>query len=149
LQNTSMQIGSSFGTALLGAIVITGLIAAFSSNIEDDQNLPREVRSQVETRISAGTSFVAADQVRRSAERAGLGSRSVDRIVSSYEEAQLIALKTAFLFAAGLVLLAGLATRRLPVRRFDQLAAESAERGPPDAAPVSPRTDDAARAART
>jgi EmrB/QacA subfamily drug resistance transporter len=148
LQNTSMQIGSSFGTALLGAIVITGLIAAFSNNIEADQNLPRDVRSRVETRISAGTSFVAADQVRRSAERAGVSSQSVDRIVSSYEDAQLTALKTAFLFAAALVLLAGLATRRLPTRRFEELASQGAGRGPPEVPPVSPRTDDAAPAGR-
>ena len=148
LQNTSMQIGSSFGTALLGAIVITGLIAAFSNNIEADQNLPRDVRSRVETRISAGTSFVAADQVRRSAERAGVSSQSVDRIVSSYEDAQLTALKTAFLFAAALVLLAGLAARRLPTRRFEELASQGAGRGPPEVPPVSPRTDDAAPAGR-
>ena len=31
LQNTAQQLGSSLGTALLGAILITGLLSAFSS----------------------------------------------------------------------------------------------------------------------
>lgn len=149
LQNTSQQIGSSFGTAFLGAIVITGLIAAFSNNIAGDENLPRDVRAEVQTRISAGTSFVSADQVRRSANRAGLSSQSVDRVVSSYEDAQLKALKTAFLFAAGLVLLAGVATRRLPTRRFDELAAKPAEPDAAAATPLSPRPGDAVSGTRT
>ena len=33
LQNTAQQLGSSLGTALLGAVVITGLITAFSANV--------------------------------------------------------------------------------------------------------------------
>ncbi len=36
IQNTAQQLGSSMGTALLGAVVITGLIAAFTNNIADD-----------------------------------------------------------------------------------------------------------------
>ncbi len=39
LQNTAQQLGSSLGTALLGAIVITGLVAAFTANIADDPQI--------------------------------------------------------------------------------------------------------------
>ena len=37
LQNTAQQLGSSLGTALLGAVVITGLITAFSANVGSDE----------------------------------------------------------------------------------------------------------------
>ena len=47
LQNTAQQLGSSLGTALLGAIVITGLIAAFTANVADD---PRDLRATSATR---------------------------------------------------------------------------------------------------
>lgn len=133
LQNTAQQLGSSLGTALLGAIVISGLIAAFTTNVADDPSVSREVSSQLEVRLSAGGSFVASEEVRAGATAAGLGPSTVDALVSNYEDAQLSALKTAFLFAAFLVLASFRSTRRLPEQRFDQLAAG---RDPPLAEPA-------------
>ena len=121
IQNTAQQLGSSLGTALLGAIVITGLISAFSANVSNDPSLSAEVKDQVQTELSAGGSFVASDQVRAGADEAGLDAEETDSIVDGYEGAQLTALKTAFLFAAFLTLASFWATRRLPTRRFDEL----------------------------
>ena len=123
LQNTAQQLGSSLGTALLGAIVISGLIAAFSANVAGDPAISSEVSKQVEQRMSAGGSFVASTEVKASAEAAGLDTATVDALVGHYEDAQLKALKTAFLFAAFLVLASFWTTRRLPTQRFDQLQA--------------------------
>jgi len=123
LQNTAQQLGSSLGTALLGAIVISGLIAAFTANVADDPGISGEVNSRLEVRLSAGGSFVASEEVRAGATAAGLGPKTVDALVSNYEDAQLTALKTAFLFAAFLVLASFWTTRRLPERRFEELAA--------------------------
>ena len=121
VQNTAQQLGSSLGTALLGAVVITGLIAAFTANVVDDPQIPADVKKQVEVKLSAGGSFVASDQVRKSATDAGIDSKTVDALVDHYEDAQLKALKTALLFAALIVLASFWATRRLPARRFDEL----------------------------
>ncbi len=123
LQNTAMQLGSSLGTALLGAIVISGLIAAFSSNVANDPGISKGVEQQLEVKLSAGGSFVAADEVRAGAEAARLAPKTVDSLVSHYEDAQLSALKTAFLFAAFLTIASFWTTRRLPDRRFDELQA--------------------------
>ena len=121
LQNTAQQLGSSLGTALLGAVVITGLIGAFSANVADDPRIAEDVKQQVQVEISAGASFVAADDVRAGATEAGVDDATADALVEGYEDAQLIALKTAFLFAAAIVLASFLATRRLPTRRFEEL----------------------------
>jgi EmrB/QacA subfamily drug resistance transporter len=123
LQNTAQQLGSSLGTAFLGAIVITGLIAAFSANIAANPRISGEVEERAQVQISAGASFVAADQVEASAEEAGLDPATTSALVADYEDAQLSALKTAFLCAALLVLVSLFATRRLPTRRFDELQA--------------------------
>jgi hypothetical protein len=123
IQNTAQQLGSSLGTALLGAIVITGLIVAFSSNIADDPRVSGEVEEQVQVAMSAGGTFVASDEVRQSAADGGLAPQTVDALVENYEDAQLAALKTAFLFASFLVLASFWATRRLPTKRFDELQA--------------------------
>ncbi len=130
LQTTAQQLGSSLGTALLGAIVITGLIAAFTNNIGDNPKIDDAVERQVQVQLSAGASFVAADQVEATARQVGLNPATTEELVSDYEDAQLTALKTAFLFAGLLVLASFFATRNLPSRRFDQLQGE-AERAPP------------------
>jgi hypothetical protein len=125
LQNTAQQLGSSMGTAFLGAIVITGLIAAFSSNIEENPEIPADVKEQVSIRLSSGGSFVSSDQVRTGAEEAGLEEDVTDALVADYEDAQLKALKTAFLFAGFFVLGSFWFTRNLPTRRFEELQAEA------------------------
>jgi hypothetical protein len=132
IQNTAQQLGSSLGTALLGAIVITGLLGAFTSSVADDPSISKDVSDQVEVRLSAGGSFVASSEVQAAAEAAGLDSSTVDTLVGHYEDAQLKALKTAFLFAALLVIASFWSTRRLPTRRFEELQAG------PDPPPVEP-----------
>jgi len=128
LQNTAAQLGSSLGTALLGAVVITGLIASFSSIVTADPRIADSVKQEVEVRLASGASFVAADEVRTAAEQAGVDQASADALVEDYETSQINALKTAFLFAALIVLGAFFATRRLPTERFDEI---EAARGPP------------------
>jgi EmrB/QacA subfamily drug resistance transporter len=118
LQNTAQQLGSSLGTALLGAIVITGLITAFTTNVADDPQISDRVEQQVEVQLSAGGSFVPSDEVREAAKSERLSPRTTDALVSHYEDAQLEALKLAFLVAALLVLASLWSTRRLPTERL-------------------------------
>ena len=122
LQNTAAQLGSSMGTALLGAIVISGLVGAFSDNVAADERISADVQQQVEVKLAAGASFVSADQVRTTATEEGIDEAGTDAIVENYEDAQLDALKTAFLFASLIILAAFWTTRRLPTERFDQMA---------------------------
>jgi EmrB/QacA subfamily drug resistance transporter len=134
LQNTAQQLGSSLGTALLGAIVISGLIFAFTSNIADDPRVSADVEEQVQVQLAAGGSFVSSEQVAAVAEAEGIDPATADALVENYEGAQLKALKTAFLFAAFLVLASFWTARRLPTQRFDQLQAGP---DPPPAEPVA------------
>ena len=79
LQSTSQQLGSSLGTALLGAIVITGLIARLHRQRRRRRaHLERRQQSQLEVKLSAGGSFVSADEVRAGADR-GRGRRGHHR----------------------------------------------------------------------
>lgn len=138
LQNTAAQLGSSLGTALLGAIVISGLILAFTQNVADNPKISGDVRGQIETHVAAGASFVTSAQVEESAQEAGVPPATVTAIVEDYEDAQIAALKTAFLCAAALVLASFLVTRGLPTKRFDELAGEAAT---PEAAAAVPARD--------
>jgi len=124
LQNTAQQLGSSLGTALLGAIVITGLIGAFTSNVADDPSISNDVKQELEVRLSSGGSFVSSDVVRSSAAEAGVDDDTAEALVDNYEDAQLMALKVALLFAALLVLPSFWSTRNLPNRRFDEIQSD-------------------------
>ena len=128
VQNTAQQLGSSLGTALLGAVVITVLIGAFSANVEGDERISEEVNQQVQVSVSSGGSFVASDEVEAAAEDAGLDGETTDALVESYEEAQLDALRISFLFAAIVVLASFWPTRWLPTLRFEELASKGAAR---------------------
>jgi EmrB/QacA subfamily drug resistance transporter len=122
LQNTAQQLGSSLGTALIGAIVITGLLSAFSGNITDNPKLSNEVKQEVQVKLSAGGSFVAAEQVEATAKREGLDPATTAEITSDYEDGQISALKVGFLVAALLTLGSFFTTRRLPTKLFSELA---------------------------
>lgn len=119
LQNTAQQLGSSLGTAVLGAIVITGLIGAFSSNVAGQQGISEASQAKVESRLSSGGSFVVSSQVRAQAEAENLPEGEVDAIVSGYEEAQLQALKLALLVAALLTVPSFWSARDLPREILD------------------------------
>ncbi|MEO8092786.1 MAG: MFS transporter [bacterium] len=134
LQNTAQQLGSSLGTALLGAVVISGLIGAFSDNVTADPRISADVEQQVQIRLGGEVSFVASDEVRDGASEAGLDSETVDALVEGYEAAQVDALKTAILFAAFIILASFWTTRRLPTRLFEEL--ESGPDPPPAGAPA-------------
>jgi len=114
LQYTAQQLGASLGTALIGAVVISGLIASFSANVQANPAVAPAVQQQVSVRLEGSVSFVSTEQVRRSAEQAGVDPASTDALVADYGHAQLMALKTGLLLAALLSCAAFFATANLP-----------------------------------
>ena len=116
LQYTSQQLGASMGTALIGAIVITGLVTSFASKVETNAEISGAVKQQVGVRLEGDVSFVSTDQVRSAAEDAGVSAAETDHIVAEYADSQLVALKTGLLVAALLSAAAFLFTGSLPAR---------------------------------
>ncbi len=130
LQYTAQQLGSSLGTALIGAIVISGLALAFTVEIAADSRIPQSVKDQVSVRLESSISFVDTATVQRSAQQAGVPPAETAALVESYSAAQLKALKLGLL-ACGFVALASLlATRDLPRRRLGERATAGEQREP-------------------
>jgi EmrB/QacA subfamily drug resistance transporter len=120
LQYTAQQLGSSLGTALIGAIVITGLAAAFTANVSGDPRISQATQDQVSVALGGDVSFVDADSVRAGAEAAGVPPAETQALVEGYADAQLKALKVGLLACGFVVLASLLATRNLPRRRLGQ-----------------------------
>jgi MFS family permease len=117
LQYTAQQLGSSLGVAFIGAIVLTGLVSNFVSNVSADDRISDEVAEQVGIATQSGATFVAASQVEAAATDAGLDAATVDALVENYEQSQLASLKVGLL-VAGLFALGTLPfTKGLPSTR--------------------------------
>lgn len=117
LQWTSQQLGSALGTALIGAIVIGGLVNAFLDNVQADERVDAEVATAVETALTGDVSFVTADEVAAGLEDSGLDETTNAALVEGYEDAQLEALRVGLFAAAVIALGALLLTADLPSGR--------------------------------
>lgn len=118
LQYTAQNLGSSIGTALIGALLIGALATAFTSRIADDPRLSDAVRDQAGTRIEAGLTFVPADQVEQALRtEPAIPPNEADALVDSYADAQISGLKAAVLACAGITAVSFLFTGNLPADR--------------------------------
>jgi hypothetical protein len=115
LQGTAQNLGSSFGTALIGAILLSGLTTATVERVTTNPALPPETQTAIADKVAAdGIDVVPVETVRAAATAAGLSPAEADAVASDYAAAQLVGLRDA-LGAVALVAVLGLwFTRRLP-----------------------------------
>jgi hypothetical protein len=128
LQGTAQNLGASLGTALIGAILLSGLGSAAATAIVERPEIPPQVQVQLVERTERGIEFVPRADVERAVADAGLPPDQAAAVGEVYGDAQLQALKRAMLGAAFFVLLGFWLTRRLPDRPL--AAAASAEPAP-------------------
>ena len=138
LQYTAQQLGASLGTALIGAIVITGLAAAFAANIAADPSISQATRDAVSVRLEGELSFVDSATVEQHAREAGLSQSETSAVVDGYADAQLKALKVGLLACGFIVLASLLATHNLPRRRLAAAGEEAEASREPEAAAEPP-----------
>jgi EmrB/QacA subfamily drug resistance transporter len=133
LQYTAQQLGSAIGVALIGAIVLSGLASNWITRIDEDPRVPDQVTAQAEIAVSGRVSFISADELRTSAEDAGVDPATTDALVEDYEQAQLVSLKVGLLASAAIALVALALTGGLPSRRPEPDAPDPQGPGAPDA----------------
>ncbi len=111
LQGTAQNLGASLGTALIGAILLSGLNSAFTRTVGANPKVEPQTKVAVEAASRAGVAFVSEAQARKAAEASGLPSSEVDAVVGDYVTAQIDGLKAA-LGALGVLGLLGFAASR-------------------------------------
>jgi len=114
LQYTAQNLGSSLGTALVGAVVIAALSAQFLSGVQGSDQLSPELRQEASVAFSNGVEFVAVDDAKDALSRTDLTPQEQDAIAGAYEDAQLGALRKGMLVLALAVLATLFLTGRLP-----------------------------------
>ena len=116
LQGTAQNLGASLGTALIGSVLLVGLLSGFNQRIAVNPDLSEPVRQKIAAGTEDGIEIITTDQAHALALDAGLTPAEADAVTADYADAQLEALKTAMLAVAFLAFLSIIFTRRLPDR---------------------------------
>jgi MFS family permease len=127
LQGTAQNLGASLGTALIGSVLLGGLLTGFTARIEQNTALPPEVRTQLHAATTKGIPIVPTQQAEQAMLSGGLTPAQAEAATSDYADAELKALKLSMLAVAFLAIGALWFTRRLPSRALTGEPASDAE----------------------
>jgi MFS family permease len=136
LQGAAQNLGASLGTALIGSVLLLGLLNGFNSRIQQNPDIPTDIKAQVTKATEKGIPIVTTDQAYHALRGAGLTPTDATTVTNDYADAQLNALKTAMLAVAFLAVLSFWFTRRLPGKREPGAGTDPAVE--PTGAPLSP-----------
>jgi hypothetical protein len=115
LQGTAQNLGASFGTALIGAILLSGLTSGFVDRVTANADLPADLRATIAAQAeTSGVGIVSVHEVRDAAAAAGLPPDQATALADDYAAAQLDGLRVALGAVALFAALASWFTRRLP-----------------------------------
>ena len=114
LQGTAQNLGASLGTALIGSVLLLGLLNGFNSRIEKNPAVPSNVKAQISAATEKGIPIVTTEQANEALLDAGLKPDEAATVTNDYADAQLNALKTSMLAVAFLAVLSLWFTRQLP-----------------------------------
>ncbi len=128
LQGTGQMLGGSFGTALIGAILLSGLTSAFVAGIAENPTIPVETRDAITAQAETnGLDIVTVEQAEQFALDAGIPADQAAALADEYGSALLDGLRSALGAVAVFSLLALGFTRRLPTRGAAQAEASQAD----------------------
>jgi MFS family permease len=119
LQGTAQNLGSSLGTAIIGAVLLASLATGFSERITDNRDLPEAARRSIAATAAEGIDIVPVDSVKQAAVKGGLTEEQAGEVAADYGDAQLEALRLALGAVALAALLSLGFTRRLPAQALE------------------------------
>jgi MFS family permease len=114
LQGTFQNLGSSFGTAVVGSIFILMLTSGFSTAVQASTTLPDDVKTQVLEAVSEGAPIVTQSAVETAITDAGGTQAEAEEIGQTYIDSQIASLSQSLFWVFAIVVLSVAASRNLP-----------------------------------
>lgn len=115
VQGVYQNLGSSLGTALIGSVMIASLTTIFAGAVAAS-TLPTDVQQEISSRTQGGVAVVAAADVPKIAQDAGLTTEQGDQLASIYSSSQLESLRLSFAALAFVSVGALFFSRNLPAQ---------------------------------
>jgi MFS family permease len=120
LQGTAQNLGSSLGTAIIGAVLLASLATGFSERIADNPKVPAAAREAIVAKAAKGIDIVPVAAAEQAAVDGGLTQDQARAVAADYGDAQLDALRLALGAVALAALLSLCFTRGLPTRSLGE-----------------------------
>ena len=127
LQGTAQNLGSSLGTAIIGAVLLASLTTGFDERISTNPDIPPEARETIVANTEQGIDIVSVSTVEQAALDGGLTAEQAQAVAASYGDAQLDALRLSLGAVALAALLSLVFTVRLPTVSLAESGADPAE----------------------
>jgi MFS family permease len=127
LQGTAQNLGSSLGTAIIGAVLLASLATGFSQRIAENPAVPAAARETIVANVEQGIDIVPVSDVEDAALEGGLSEGEARAVADDYGDAQLEALRLALGAVAAAALISLWFTRGLPARSLAEGEPDPAE----------------------
>jgi EmrB/QacA subfamily drug resistance transporter len=114
LQNTASQLGASLGTALAGSLLIAALTASFLTGIDQNPNVPQELKDQANVNLAAGAPFISTADAEAQMKEAGVPQDVADEALEQYGASQIAGLRAALAVLALIGVIALFFTGHIP-----------------------------------
>jgi MFS family permease len=114
LQGTYQNLGSSFGTAIVGSIFMLTLTSGFISAVNSTSSLSQSAKKEITNKAQTGIQIVSESQVRQEVVKAGGTQATAQTVSSLYQQSQIKALKEGLFVVFAAVVLSMLFSKNLP-----------------------------------
>jgi len=114
LQNTATNLGASLGTALAGSILISVLTTSLIAGIQNNPDIPADVKSQATVELAPGVPFISDTALQQDLTKAGVSADVTKSVVEENRAARIDGMDAALAVLALLALTSLMFTGRLP-----------------------------------
>jgi MFS family permease len=114
LQGTFQNLGSSFGTAIVGSIFMLTLTSGFTSAVQSSSSLSEKTKSEITSQSKSGVQIVSQNQAKQYVIQAGGSPDTAQTVSELYQQSQIKALKEALFIVFAVGILSMIFSRNLP-----------------------------------
>ncbi|MFE1259366.1 MFS transporter [Streptomyces albogriseolus] len=114
VQNAVTNLGASIGTALAGSILIAAMTTSFLTSVEQNPDIPAEVKKQATVELESGVPFLSDADLKSALDEAGTSEKVAQAALDANEDARIDGLRAAVAILALAALLAMFFTSRIP-----------------------------------
>jgi hypothetical protein len=116
LQGTFQNLGSSFGTAVVGSVFVLMLTSGFTAAVAESDTLPADVRDRVVAASSVGAPILSQEEAEQAMTDAGLPSDAAREVAQAYADSQVESLQQSLFLVFMLTVLGLMLARGLPAQ---------------------------------
>lgn len=121
LQGTYQNLGSSFGTALVGSIFVLTLTTGFGQAISSNQQLSNDTKNRITSSTQTGVQIISPSQAEALVIDNGGDQASAKTVADVYQTTQVNALRQAMFFVFAMAIASLLLTANLPSTNHKKL----------------------------